>query len=146
MPVVRWGLAAKLFATLVLLGAVAILVTAVLGYVRARDSLEAAILNQLTAARQTKARQVEGYFLTIRNELRVLAASKMVIDATRGFHDAIMELEDKPLPAETSRKVDDWYAAAPARRTDWTARPSAAASRAHPSRLRATPSRSPASR
>jgi len=109
MPVVRWGLAAKLFATLILLGAVAILVTAALGYVRARDSLEAAILNQLTAARQTKAAQVESYFRTIRNELRVLAASKMVIEATRSFHDAIVELEDKPLPDETRRKVDDWY-------------------------------------
>lgn len=109
MPVVRWGLAAKLFATLVLLGTVAILVTSALGYVRARDSLEAAILNQLTAARETKAAQVESYFRTIRNELRVLAASKMVIDATRGFHDAILELEDKPAPDEMRRKVNDWY-------------------------------------
>jgi class 3 adenylate cyclase len=109
MPVVRWGLAAKLFATLTLLGAIAVLVTAVLGYVRARDSLEAAILNQLTAARQTKASQIESYFRTIRNELRVLAASKMVMEATRAFHDAIVELEDKPVPDETRRKVDDWY-------------------------------------
>jgi hypothetical protein len=31
---VRWGLAAKLFATLILMGAIAVLVTAVLGYVR----------------------------------------------------------------------------------------------------------------
>jgi hypothetical protein len=101
MPVVRWGLAAKLFATLTLLGAIAVLVTAVLGYVRARDSLEAAILNQLPAARQTKASQIESYFRTIRNELRVLAASKMVMEATRAFHDAIVELEDKPVPDET---------------------------------------------
>ena len=35
----RWGLAAKLFAILLLLGAVAVLVTGVLGYVRARDAL-----------------------------------------------------------------------------------------------------------
>jgi hypothetical protein len=34
MPVVRWGLAAKLFATVLLLGAVAVLVTASLSYVR----------------------------------------------------------------------------------------------------------------
>ena len=77
----RWGLAAKLFAILLLLGAIAVLVTGVLGYIRARDALEKAIYNQLTAARQTKARQVETYFRTIRNELRLLAASKMVVDA-----------------------------------------------------------------
>src|SRR4051812_37224248 len=55
----RWGLAAKLFAILILLGAVAVLVTSGLGYVRARDALEETIYNQLTAARQAKTRQVE---------------------------------------------------------------------------------------
>ena len=96
----RLGLAAKLFAILILLGAVAVLVTGVLGYVRARDALEEAIFNQLTAARKTKARQVETYFRTIRNELRLLAASKMVVDATRGFRDAVDELDARPVPTE----------------------------------------------
>ena len=59
---VRWGLAAKLFAMLVLLGAVAVLVTGVLGYMRARDALQESIYNQLTAARKSKARQIETYF------------------------------------------------------------------------------------
>src|SRR6476661_382106 len=110
MPVVRWGLAAKLFATLILLGAVAILVTGLLGYFRSRDALEAAILNQLTAARQTKTSQVEDYFRTVRNDLRVLAAPKMVIDATRGFHAAFEDLEQKGDPDELGRKVEGWYA------------------------------------
>ena len=48
----RFGLAAKLFAILILLGAVAVLITGVLGYVRARDALEQTIFNQLTATRQ----------------------------------------------------------------------------------------------
>ena len=47
----RFGLAAKLFAILILLGAVAVLITGVLGYVRARDALERTIFAQLTAAR-----------------------------------------------------------------------------------------------
>ena len=106
----RWGLAAKLFAILTLLGAVAVLVTGVLGYFSARDALEETIYNQLTAARQTKARQGETYFRTIRNELRLLAASKMVVDATRGFHSTFEDLEQKPVPVELRQKVDDWYA------------------------------------
>ena len=85
----RWGLAAKLFTTLVLLGAIAVLVTGVLGYFRARDALEKAVFDQLTAARQTKARQVETYFRTIHAELRLLATSKMVVDATREFRIAV---------------------------------------------------------
>ena len=56
---VRWGLSLRLFAILTLLGAIAVLVTGTLGYVRAHDALEQAIYNQLTTARQIKARQVE---------------------------------------------------------------------------------------
>jgi class 3 adenylate cyclase len=106
----RFGLAAKLFAILILLGAVAVLITGVLGYIRARDALEETIYNQLTAARQTKARQVETYFRTIRNEIHLLASSKMVVDATRGFRSTFNELEQKEVPDELHRKVEDWYA------------------------------------
>ncbi len=70
----RWGLAVKLFAILTLLGAVAVLVTSVLGYMRARDALEESIYNQLTSTRKSKARQVETYFHTIRNERLVRGA------------------------------------------------------------------------
>jgi plasmid stabilization system protein ParE len=69
-------LAAKLFATLVLLGAIAILVTSILGY-SVRETLWKAIFDQLTAARQIKACQIETYFRTIRAELRLLATFKM---------------------------------------------------------------------
>jgi class 3 adenylate cyclase len=106
----RWGLAAKLFTTLVLLGAIAVLVTGVLGYFRARDALEKAVFDQLTAARQTKARQIETYFNTIRAELRLLATSKMVVDSTREFRIAIDQLDRAGVPPELRQKVSDWYA------------------------------------
>src|SRR5471032_118402 len=89
----RWGLAAKLFAILILLGAIAVLVTGGLGYVRARDALEETIYNQLTAARESKARQVETYFRNIRNDLRLLAASKMVVEGARDFRTAFEQLD-----------------------------------------------------
>ena len=106
---VRWGLAAKLFAILLLLGAVAVMITGVLGYIRAREALERAIFAQLTAARETKAHQVESYFRTVRNEVRLLAASKMVVDATRGFREAVDELDNKPVPPEVKESVHGWY-------------------------------------
>ncbi len=105
----RFGLAAKLFAILILLGAVAVLITSVLGYVRARDALERTIFNQLTSARETKAHQVEIYFRSIRNEMRLLAASKMVVDAMRGFRDAVDELDARPVPEEVRQRVLGWY-------------------------------------
>ena len=105
----RFGLAAKLFAILLFLGAVAVLITSVLGYIRARDALEETIYHQLTAARQTKARQVESYFRTIGSELRLLASTKMVVDATREFRSTFSELEQKPMPGELRRNVEEWY-------------------------------------
>jgi class 3 adenylate cyclase len=105
----RRGLAAKLFAILILLGAVAILLTGVMGYFRAHDALEGAIFHQLTTARQTKARQVETYFRTIQAELRLLASSKMVVDATREFRVAVEELDRTDVPFDLRKKVGDWY-------------------------------------
>ena len=71
---------------------------------------EKAVFDQLTAARQTKARQVETYFRTIKAELRLLATSKMVVDATREFRIAVDELDRAGTPPELRQKVSDWYA------------------------------------
>jgi class 3 adenylate cyclase len=105
----RWGLAAKLFAVLLLLGVVAVVITSVLGYIRAREALEKVIFDQLTSARETKANQVEAYFRTVRSEMRLLAASKMVVDAMKGFRDAIDELDRREVPDETRKAVLGWY-------------------------------------
>ena len=96
----RFGLAAKLFAVLLLLGAVGVLITSVLGYVRAREALREAIYNQLTITRESKAHQVANYIRTVRSDLRLLATSKMVIDAMRGFREAVDELDEKTLRSE----------------------------------------------
>ena len=110
MAPVRFGLATKLFAVLLLVGAVGILLTGVLGYVRARDALQATIYNQLTAARQTKSRQVENYFRVIGNELRLLGSTTMVLDAARGFAGAVDKLDHTAVPPEMRKSVADWYA------------------------------------
>ena len=107
----RWGLTVKLFGALLLLGGLAVLVTSVLGYVRARDALEESIYQQLTAARQTKARQVEEHFRTVRQDLLLLAHSKMVVEATRGFRTAVEQLDQAPLADGLRPKVEAWYEA-----------------------------------
>jgi hypothetical protein len=106
----RWGLAAKLFAILLLFGAIAVLLTSVLGYLQARDALQEAIYKQLTTARKSKTRQVETYFRTIRSELSQLATTQMVVDAARGFNAGFDELERSEVAPELRAKVEDWYA------------------------------------
>ncbi|ODT17956.1 MAG: cyclase [Kaistia sp. SCN 65-12] len=102
-------MAAKLFAVLLLLGVVAVVITSVLGYIRAREALEKVIFDQLISARETKANQVEAYFRTVRSEMRLLAASKMVVDAMKGFREAVDELDRREVPEETRQKVLGWY-------------------------------------
>ena len=108
-PFARWGLAAKLFLILVLLGSIAVLITGVLGYFSARDALQKTVFDHLTAARQAKARQVETYFRTIKAELNLLATSKMVVDSTREFRTAVDELDRAGASPELRQKVSDWY-------------------------------------
>jgi hypothetical protein len=59
LPFSRFGLSTKLFAVLLLLGAIAVLISGGLGYVSARDALEQSIYNQLIAARETKTHQLK---------------------------------------------------------------------------------------
>jgi class 3 adenylate cyclase len=94
---------------LILLGAVAVLVTGVLGFFRACDALEKAVFDQLTTARQTKARQVETYFHRINAELRLLATSKMMVDATREFRVAVDELNHAGPSPGLRHRVSGWY-------------------------------------
>src|SRR5262249_55589968 len=108
-PRARFGLAPKLFAVLLLLGALAVLITGVLGYLLASEALEQSIYSQLTAARQTKSHQVENYFRSIRNDVSLLAGSKMVVDAMVGLRDAVDELDRTTLPEDVRRRVDRWY-------------------------------------
>jgi hypothetical protein len=92
-----------------LLGAVADLVTAVLGYVRSRDALEEAIYNQLTGARRAKARQVETVFPL---DARRADAAGQLQDGRRGprgMRDAVDELDKTRPPEEMRTRLEAWY-------------------------------------
>ncbi len=102
--------AAKLFAVLILLGAVAVLITGSPGYVRARDALEQTIFNQLTATRETQG--PSGHDLLPDHPRRHAAARprpKMVVDAMRGFREAVDELDAMPVPDDVRKRVVGWY-------------------------------------
>ncbi len=92
------------------LGAIAVLVTGVLGYMRARDALLDSIYNQLTAARKSKARQVETYIRTIRTELSQLANAKDDGRCRAGLPRRLRGTRpDRPSRSSTRRDVGDWY-------------------------------------
>jgi hypothetical protein len=110
LPFSRTGLSTKLFAVLLLLGAIAVLISGGLGYVSARDALEQSIYNQLTAARETKTHQVENYFRSISGDIQLLANTAMVVEAMHSFRDAVDELDRTEVPDDVRTRVENWYA------------------------------------
>jgi class 3 adenylate cyclase len=110
LPFSRFGLSTKLFAVLLLLGAIAVLISGGLGYASARDALEQSIYNQLTAARETKTHQVENYFQSIAGEIQLLANTAMVVEAMHSFRDAVDELDRTEVPDAVRTRVESWYA------------------------------------
>ena len=109
LPPLRLGLSARLFAVLLLLGAIAVLISGGLGYISARDALERSIYNQLTAARETKTHQVENYFRSTADEIQLLANTAMVVEAMHGFRDAVDELDRTKVPDDVRNRVESWY-------------------------------------
>jgi hypothetical protein len=41
--------------------------------------------------------------------MRLLGASTMVVDALRGFRDAVDELDARPVPPDVQQRVVGWY-------------------------------------
>src|SRR5215472_9788516 len=101
---VRWGLAVKLFAILLLLGAIAVLLTSVMGYLRARDALQEAIYNQLTTARKSKARQVETYFRTLGKEPDI---KQYLPDGNAAYYLQYYYIVTNPDPPDRRKLLDD---------------------------------------
>lgn len=109
LPSSRVGLAAKLFAILLLLGAIAVLISGGLGYLSARNALEATIYNQLIAARETKTHQIENYFRSISGEISFLANTAIIVDAMHSFRDAVDELDRTEVAGDVRERVNAWY-------------------------------------
>lgn len=104
-----WSVRTKLFLVLAALGTGAVLGSALIGYYNAVTALEASIYNHLISVRNNKASRVEAFFQTTRDELLLLAGSKMVADAARGFIDGADRLERDKAAIDFRSRVLGWY-------------------------------------
>lgn len=87
----------KLFGTLLAIGLLAMLVTGLLGYRTAKDSLRDNVLQSLVQVRAAKVYQVENFFNTVTKETRLLGITMIVAEASKAFRDAARKL-DGPEP------------------------------------------------
>jgi hypothetical protein len=105
-PSTRFGLAAKLFAILLVLGAVAVLITGVLGYIRARDALEQSHL-QSAHLGAAKPRQTRSRPTSAASAPRCVCWHRPRWWSTpcAAFAGAVDELDAKTVPPEVRQKV-----------------------------------------
>lgn len=80
-------------------GVAAVAATGRLSYTRARDSIEHATFERLTALREAKRRAIEGYFAELRAHIRLFSSSATVADAMENFTDAFDTLAPEPSDA-----------------------------------------------
>ena len=83
---------------LLMLGIVAILPMAILGYTMytaASGGIMSQAFDQLTAIRTVKANQIEGYFQQIDNQIGTFSENQMVVDAMKAFPPALSGVREE---------------------------------------------------
>ena len=87
--------------------ALSLAAVAVLGfqaYRLGRDSLREVSQSALTAVRESKARQIEGYFVTTRNQVVTFSESKTIVDGMQGMSPAFFRaLAENPADEPTKQ-------------------------------------------
>ena len=94
----------KLFGTLLAIGLLAMLITGLLGYRTAKDSLRDSVLQSLVHVRAAKAYQIENFFGTVTKETRLLGTTMIIAEASKAFRDAARKL-DGPEPNPQYREA-----------------------------------------
>src|SRR5262245_2251845 len=102
-------LGAKLALLLLAVSRIAVLVCAYNGYITARDSLTATVMNQLTGVRRSKGSQVESYFRSVFNEVRAMSESRMIVHGMAEFRSAFVKLDGPEVPAPLRKGVTEYY-------------------------------------
>ena len=99
----------KLLCVLLLIGAAAVVTTGLLGYQAGKRGLTQSAMNHLTGIRRSKARQIEGYFRTIRSQLRTLRENRIVIDGVRSFTTEFHKVDGPKPDPELRDTISDYY-------------------------------------
>lgn len=102
------SLRVKLVLALLGVGLLAVAITGVESYRRARSALEAAALSHLTSIREERTRAVETHFARLRRETTTLAETQLIVEAMHRFAAAWDDLERQakrlsPVQIETFR-------------------------------------------
>ncbi|MFQ5687713.1 MAG: methyl-accepting chemotaxis protein, partial [Candidatus Scalindua sp.] len=88
----KMGMATKVIILFLVAGLVPFGITGMLSYRSASTALEKQAFNQLVSVRETKKRQIEDYFTTIRKQVQTLSNDRMIVDAAKSFKGAFKDV------------------------------------------------------
>ncbi|MFQ5965183.1 MAG: methyl-accepting chemotaxis protein [Candidatus Scalinduaceae bacterium] len=87
------GMGTKVIALFLIGGIVPFAITGVVSYRAASTSLKEQSFNQLVSVRETKKKQIEDYFSTIRKQVRTFSENRMIVDAMKEFKVAFKDFQ-----------------------------------------------------
>ncbi len=89
----KMGMGAKVIILFLVAGIIPFTVMGILGHRSASTSLQEQAFNQLVSVRETKKKQIEDYFSTIRKQVHTFSEDKMVVDAMKEFKASFKEFQ-----------------------------------------------------
>ena len=88
----KMGMGTKVIILFLVAGLVPLGVIGVLSNHSSSKALKQQAFNQLVSVRETKKKQIEDYFSTIRKQVRTLSENGMIVDAMKGFKTSFNEV------------------------------------------------------
>ena len=104
------GFQSKLLIMLLAVSVLSVLIAGAIGYLSGSSSLRQAEFQRLTQLRESRAREIKGFYESIINTATILTHSSSTIDAMREFTPAFAALQKTPLPPGAEAAVTKYYA------------------------------------
>jgi len=99
----------KFLLIFILVGMFILLVSFITSYTEVKHSLTKSTFETLTAARESKKREIEAYFERVRQQIITQSANLMTIKATRDFTNAFAEQVRLPVTPKEREKLSRFY-------------------------------------
>ena len=100
----KMGMGTKVIILFLAAGLVPFGITGLLSYRSASNALKEQAFNQLVSVRETKKKQIEDYFSTIRKQIHTLSNDRMIVEATNYFKNAFLEFRMENNISDTELK------------------------------------------
>ena len=97
----------RILIVFVLIALAALAVSGWISFSLGRTALETESFNKLTAVREMKADQIEGYFDTIHNQMVTFSEDRMIIEAARSFDEGLHLLDEEAGMPDADRERAD---------------------------------------